>query len=286
MSLYTFQRPEGLADPVLIAAFEGWVDAAGVGTSAAALIAAEGPVVASFDGDQLFDYRSSRPVVDFVDGRLESMTWPELSLRHRQIEGRHLLLLRGSEPDLQWRRFAAAVGDLAAEAGATEFVAIGSVPAPVPHTRPTPLMMTSPDPGLLDPGTRVPEGLLRVPAAALTVVSEHLSSRGLPARGFWVQVPQYVTAPFFQAVIALVERVSAHLGVGIPLGSLPDDAAVQRQHLDSVVASRPEARAIVERLEALVEQGSELPSAEEIGSQVERFLRDTTGGGEPFGSAS
>ena len=83
--------------------------------------------------------------------------------------------------------------------------------------------LTSPDSGLLDVDVRKPEGLLRVPGAALTVLSHRLSADGIPARGYWAQVPQYVNGPFHQGAIALLERVADRLGVSIPLDSLPEE---------------------------------------------------------------
>ncbi|MDF1597462.1 MAG: PAC2 family protein [Acidimicrobiia bacterium] len=285
MPLYTYRHQADLGSPVLIGSLQGWVDAAGVGSAAAEHLAGDGPIVAEFDGDQLFDYRSSRPVVDFIDGHLRSLEWPDLVVHHRQLGGRDLLIMRGTEPDLRWRAFAAAVSEFALSAGVSEFIAIGSVPAPVPHTVPTPMITTSPDPDLLDPLVRKPEGLLRVPAAALTVLSHRLSSDGIPARGYWAQVPQYVSGPFHQGVIVLLERVADRLGISIPLDSLPEEALQQREHLDGIVAGRPEIQKVVEKLEELVEEGDSIPTADEIGSQVEQYLRDSSdGSGDPFGS--
>lgn len=283
MPLLSHNLPNHLDSPVLIAALKGWVDAAGVGSATAEHLVVGSPIVAEFDGDQLFDYRSSRPVVDFVDGHLRSLEWPDLVVHHRRVDGRDLLVLAGTEPDLQWRAFASAVSGFASEAGVSEFIAIGSVPAPVPHTIDTPIITTSPNPELIDPDVRTPEGVLRVPAAALTVLSSRLSSDGYPARGYWAQVPQYVNGPFHQGVIVLLARLADHLGIGIPLGSLPEEAGQQREHLDGIVASRPEIQKVVEKLEELAEQGEEIPTAEEIGSQVEQFLRDSSDDG-PFGA--
>ena len=282
MSFYIHTPPKDLENPVLVASLKGWVDAAGVGSAAADLLAGDSPVVVEFDGDQLFDYRSSRPVVDFVDGHLRTLEWPDLVVHHRRVGGRDLLILRGTEPDLRWRAFADAVSEFASTAGVSAFNAIGSVPDPVPHTIGTPMIMTSPDSGLLDVDVRKPEGLLRVPGAALTVLSHRLSADGIPARGYWAQVPQYVNGPFHQGAIALLERVADRLGVSIPLDSLPEDALLQREHLDGIVASRPEIQKVVEKLEEIAEQGDELPTADEIGSQVEQYLRESSDGGDPF----
>ena len=215
---------------------------------------------------------------------MRGLEWPELVIQHRRMGGRDLLVLRGTEPDLQWRAFAAAVSELAGEAGISEFIAMGSVPAPVPHTIGTPMIMTSPEPALLDPEMRSPEGLLRVPAAALTVLSDRLSSDGFEARGFWAQVPQYVNGPFHQGVIVLLDKLAERLRITVPLDSLPEEALQQREHLDGIVAGRPEIQQVVEKLEEMAEQGDQVPTAEEIGSQVEQFLRDSSDDGDAFGS--
>lgn len=286
MPLYQSDLPAHLDSPVLVASLKGWVDAAGVGSTAAQHLAGDGPVVAEFDGDQLFDYRSSRPVVDFLDGHLRNMEWPNLIVQLRVIGGRDVLVMHGTEPDLQWRAFADAVSELAGVAGVSEFLAVGSVPAAVPHTVPTPMMTTSPDPALIDPLVRAPEGLLRVPAAALTVLSDRLHRDGIPARGYWAQVPQYVSGPFHQGVMVLLQRIADHLGIDLPLDELQDEAVQQREQLDGIVAGRPDIRKVVEKLEEIVEEGDSLPTADEIGSQVEQFLRESSGESDnPFGAS-
>ncbi len=61
MSLYRLDAPSDLVAPTLIAAFDGWVDSGSSATTAAELLAGDGPVVATFDADLLFDYRARRP---------------------------------------------------------------------------------------------------------------------------------------------------------------------------------------------------------------------------------
>src|SRR4029450_7616948 len=47
--------------------------------------------------------RSARTVLDVVDGRLSELTWPELTLRHRRLGDRDVLVLTGAEPDFRWQ---------------------------------------------------------------------------------------------------------------------------------------------------------------------------------------
>ncbi len=120
MALYRLTDAVDLSAPAIIAAFDGWIDAGGASTSAAGQLAGGGEVVATFEGDLLFDYRSRRPTLDIVDGRLSDLTWPELVLRHARIGGRDLLVLSGAEPDFRWQEFAAAAIELVSRLGAVE----------------------------------------------------------------------------------------------------------------------------------------------------------------------
>ena len=92
-----------------------------------------GEVVASFDPDAIFDYRSRRPVLDVMDGRLCDLRWPELTLRHVAVGGRDLLILSGAEPDLRWQELADDMVELAGGCRSPS----GSASAPCPARSPT-----------------------------------------------------------------------------------------------------------------------------------------------------
>jgi hypothetical protein len=279
MSLYTITAEVEPRAPVLIQALSGWVDAGGAGTEAAAFLGASARVVAYFDPDALFDYRSNRPLLDFVDGEIQDVRWPEITVSLASVGGREVLVLTGSEPDMRWREFSSSVGDLAVGFGVTRLISVGAVPAAVPHTMDAPVMMTASRKELLE-GQRVPEGLLRVPSAAVSIVDRHFASRGIETVGFWAQVPHYVTEPYKPAVLALVSKVLAHLGIEVSLDELRKESSEQQANLDEIVAARPEAKAYVERLESMA--SAEFGLGQELASEVERFLRDV-GGDNPFG---
>jgi len=281
MSLYEIvARPE-LRAPVLIAAFEGWVDAAGVGTAAADHIVGDGEVIVRFDGDELIDYRARRPTLDIVYGSMKEMVWPQISMRYTSLGERDVLVLAGPEPDLRWRAFSRAILEVGLTLGVVSTISLGAIPAAVPHTRATPVLATTSDPALLAQGDTLPEGILRVPAAAVNLVERAFTEAGIPSVGFWAQVPHYVVGGSAASVIALVERVSRYLQVVVPLGTLPEDAQQQRIELDGLVAARPDARAYLERLEASVSE-EQVPSGEEIAAEIERFLRKGPPDDVPF----
>lgn len=271
--MYQLHHPGDLTEPVLIVAFAGWVSAGSVGTAAAEHIAAEGEIVAAFSADALFDFRVSRPTATFVGGTMRSLTWPAITVRRRTIDGRDLLVLSGIEPNWHWQSFGNAVADLAAELGVVRQISLGGIPWAAPHTRPTEVTTTASHPHLLGDEANPPEGELTVPAAVALVVEHHLVGRGIPAVGFWARVPHYIAATYYPGVVALVERVSRNTGVPVPLGSLVDEAAAQRRQLQELLEARPDAKAMVERLEALADEGGEV-TGEEIAAEIERFLRE------------
>lgn len=264
--------------PVLVMALDAWVDAGEAATKAAEHLARDGATVATFDTDALLDYRSRRPTLDIVDGEAASLGWAELTVRHARAGNLDLLVASGPEPDLRWKEFADSVVDIARRFGVSRSVALGAIPAAVPHTRPVAILATASPRDQLGPQDRVPEGLLRVPAAALSVVQMRLAEAGYPTIGFFAQIPHYVTAPFLAGAQALLERLARFLGVPLPLRPLPEDAATQLAELDETVAGRPDVAAYVQRLEEMVPgagltPGESIPSADEIAAEVEKYLR-------------
>ena len=96
--MYELHETSDLTAPVLVAAFEGWAGAGSVGITAAAHIAGDGPVIASFPPDLLYDYRVSRPKAIFIEGALQDIAWPSVTVKHRAIDGRDLLVISGRSP--------------------------------------------------------------------------------------------------------------------------------------------------------------------------------------------
>ena len=274
MSTYRLEDAPELDAPIIVAALEGWVDAGSAGTTAAAQLAEDGNVVVTFDADAIFDYRARRPTLDIIDGRPMHLVWPKLELTATRIGGRDLLVLRGPEPDYRWRELSADMVEVAKRLGAVSWVSLGAIPAAVPHTRPVPILATASAPGLLPEGIRQgPDGLLRVPSAALSVLELAAAASGIPAVGFFAQVPHYVNATYPAASIALLSALGRHLGIEPPIGQLATRALERRNLLDAAAATDEDTKAHVERLEVLVDE-ARLPAGDELIADIERYLRE------------
>jgi len=94
---------ELLAEPVLIIALDGYIDA-GSGVKLAVdhlLSSLEHTVVGTFDVDQLIDYRARRPTLTFQSNAFTDYQAPELLVHQlTDTDGTSFLLLSGPDASL------------------------------------------------------------------------------------------------------------------------------------------------------------------------------------------
>jgi hypothetical protein len=274
VSLYRLVARPALRDPVVLVAFDAWVDAGSASTRAAALVAEGAKVVATLDGDALFDYRARRPTLRIENGRPRELEWPELTIRRARLAPCDVLVMAGPEPDYRWRALASELVELANELDVRQWISLGSIPAAVPHTRPVPVLGTASAEGLLRGDVEAgPAGLLQVPAAAISVLDMAASAAGIPTVGYFAQVPHYVSGEYPAAAVALVRALERHLDVELTTAVLELEARGIRTRLDAAAAADDTTKAYIDRLERMVDE-SRLPSGDELIGEIERFLRD------------
>ena len=281
MTLYHLHDHPPLTDPLMIVAFDAWVDAGAAATAAAKLVAEEAEPIAGIEADGLYDYRARRPTLYIHDGRLVSADWPTLQVLRRRFERRDVLVLSGPEPDYRWRELSRELVMLAGDLGVEEWLTLGSIPAAVPHTRPVTILGTESVDGLLKGGVEAgPTGSMQVPAAAVSIIDIAIAEAGIPTLGYFAQVPHYVNGEYPAAAVALVRAVERHIGEPIPTSALELMAETISTKLDTAAAADDSTTSYVARLEEMSDE-TRLPSGDELIGEIERFLRDQdTGDGD------
>ena len=272
-----------LADshPVLIHQLDGFVDAGGAGRilTSHVLEHLDHEVLATFDHDQLHDYRSRRPAMMFDTNQWKS--YADLHLRLYRVVDEHgetFLLLSGPEPDVQWERFAAAVMGLIDQLGVRLTVTAHGIPMAVPHTRPITLTAHATDPGLVT-GYRSWIDRVEVPASFTGLLEYRLGQADRRAMGFAAHVPHYLAqATFPEAALSLTRSINAATGLAVPLEPLEKASATNLEDIASEMKASTEVQELVATLEqqydALQAENQGVPSAEEIAAEFERFLAE------------
>jgi len=270
--------------PVLIVVLDGWVDAGfGAATAVAAILSEmKTETFATFETDDLIDQRARRPRLRIDDGVRAGISWPEIQvLVGRDRMGSGVALLIGPEPDYRWRQFTGEVVKVARDLDVRLVVSLGAFPNATPHTRPIKLAATASDAELARK-IGVVRGTIEVPAGLGEVIGEACVAAGIPSIGLWARVPHYVAAmPFAPAALALVEGLSSISGLVFGTDGLTRSAEEARRQVDELIAQSPDHEAMVRKMEeqldtegdVLLDIDGDLPSGDEIASELERYLR-------------
>jgi PAC2 family len=294
-SLFTWENqiPDGIKDPVLIVAMDGWIDA-GYGAAAAMghlKLKIRTTRLVNFEIDELIDHRARRPVMRLVNGLNESLKWPRVQLRHgRDALGQDILVLTGPEPDFRWRGFVEAVVELADHLGARMCVCFGAFPAPAPHTRPVTLGSTATTRELADRVGFV-DATFDIPAGVQAAIERGFADAGKPAVGIWARVPHYAaTMPFPAASAAILDCLTRLTGLVIDTDELHIRGRSAIAQIEQLVSGNPEHVEMVRQLEHQVDNDvaersanaqanpafkvEDLPTGDELAAELEKFLRD------------
>lgn len=279
----------------MVVALDGFLDAGNAGALAARHLVRTGAaspdgggvVVATFDVDQLHDYRARRPPMTFARDHYEGYDAPRLVVRLLHDHGgTPYLLLHGPEPDIRWEAFCRAVLEVVERFGVRLVVSMGSVPMAVPHTRPIAITHHANNAELLT-GTSPWRGELRVPSSAQALLEVRLGEWGHDAQGFVAHVPHYLAQlDYPRASQSLLEQVELAARLTVDLSALGALAVDREEEIGRYLAANDEVQEVVTALEqqydtfaraeaegsSLLAEDEPLPTGEEIGRQFEQFL--------------
>jgi len=273
----------------LIAGLTGFADAgAGVTQLSEYLLDTFDPeVIAEFDVDALLDYRARRPTIYFDQTHLTDYEPAKLNLYLAKDEiGQQFLLLTGFEPDFQWEAFTAAVLDLVDRFQVKSTTWVHAIPMPVPHTRPIGVTVSGNRMELTD-AMSVWKPHTQVPANALHLVEYRLQQAGHPTAGFVLLIPHYLADTEFPlAAVKALESISAATGLIFPTDGLRDEGRDFIARIAAQLETNGELEKLVTTLEErhdsymldnplrspLTDQDGELPSADDIATELENFL--------------
>ena len=272
-----------LHDAVIIAAFEGWNDAAEAASDALdhldAIWSAR-PII-EIDDESYSDYQVNRPVIRQVDGVTRELVWPSMQISHCRPPGsdRDIVLMHGVEPNMRWRSFCAELLTIADKLNVDTVVILGALLADTPHTRPVPVSGAAYSAesakffGLEESRYEGPTGIAGV-------FQDACVAAGIPAVTFWAAVPHYVSQPPSpKATVALLRRVEEVLDIEVPLADLPAQAEEWELAVSEMAADDEEIADYVASLEQRGDSQIDVNEAlskidgDTLAADFERYLR-------------
>jgi hypothetical protein len=155
----------------------------------------------------------------------------------------------------------------------------------VPHTRKLSVISHATRPDLIT--ERSPFSRVQVPGNLSALLELRLGEAGHDAMGFAAYVPHYLAQGTYPAAaLGLLEALTRSTGLAIQSAGLREAAKRADAEIARQVAESAEVAQVVEALERqydsflrasdnlLVSEGEEVPSAEELGAEFERFLAE------------
>ena len=227
----------------------------------------------------------------FSGDRYESVAAPAIDLYALEDDaGEPFLLLHGAEPDYAWERFIAAVLGLVERLGVTRVVALHAIPMPVPHTRPVTVTAHATRRQLIE-SYPVYWGEMRIPGSVGALLELRAGEAGVDALGVAAHVPHYLAqATYPAASLTLLEHLERLTGLHVPTEVLREAAEANRTEVDEQIGRSSDNTAVVAALEeqfdsftaarddtGLLGFSGEMPSGDELGAQIERFLAEQDG---------
>jgi len=280
-----------LNNPVVVAAFEGWNDAADAATAAVEHLEEmwEARPVTELDPDGYYDFQVTRPTISMTEGDGRRIEWPTTRFSVCRPDGtdRDVVLIRGIEPSIRWRAFCDDVLEVCHSLDVSELVLLGALLADVPYSRPLPVSGSSSDESLIE-RLGLTQTRYEGPTGIVGVLHDAALRAEMSVVSFWAHVPHYVSEPPCpKATLSLLHRVEEALDLPVPMGDLTEEAAEWQERVDSLTKQDADIAEYVQALEQRADDvGVEPLTGEDIAREFEKYLRRRGGPSSAGGAAT
>jgi len=302
----------GLRDPLLAGAFMGWPDAS-MGASGAVRYLVErlnAAPLASWDGDEFYDFVELRPVSRVIPPRDRTLLWPQadfwvvrelplsppindllagagLTVLRDDAQGearaptsRSLVLFLAHEPRLRWRTYSRELAEFAKRCGVTQAVFFGSAWADVPHSRPPIVTGWATEPRLRTrlEAMGVPFSGYQGPSSMQSAAIEACRNADIACASLFSNGPHYLPVPNATLSHALLRRLADVFMLDLDLRALQDAGEALLRQANAAMEERVEFRDHVRQLETQFDnQGEALAPGEVRRDAMRREQEERSG---------
>jgi predicted ATP-grasp superfamily ATP-dependent carboligase len=279
-----------LKQPRMLVALQPWVDVGSVATMTLAYIGEAlnaAPMGHLSRPGRYFDFTRYRPMLTREDGK-RRVTLPNTHLHSAATPDGDWILLHSLEPHNNGDEFVEGLIELVVKLNVTEYVLIGSMYAPVPHTRAVPVSGGSSSEAMQQRlrAAGVRESNYEGPTTVLAMLSTAVPSEGIDTASVILQLPAYAQVERdYIGLQAMLELLHNLYGFDVDLGPVREEADRQRQALDETASEDPRLQVWLKELEQSYDRDAKLlPSPEQteepttqLSPELEKFLREVEG---------
>ncbi len=267
-----------LRRPVMIAAFEGWNDAAESASGAIEYLGSSWNEreFATIDPEDFYDFTVVRPQVRLIDGTMREIDFRTTKFSAAAAAGssHDVVLGHGIEPNNRWRTFCDNVVGVAQELDVELVLTLGALAAEVPHSRPVQVTGTGSDPELIEAlGLR--RSRYEGPTGIVGVLHTRFAGAGIKSASLWAAVPHYVSQqPSPKATLALAKRAADIVGGTFDATDLEIASASYERQVNEMIEADEDIAGYVQGLERVIDDGEVDDDRFDIAAQAERYLRE------------
>ena len=257
MAFVHYHKKPELRNPVVVAAFSGWNDAAEAATTAVKFLIDRWRTVciAEIDAEEFYVFTETRPTVQTKKGQVRSINWPvnQFYAFVDPVWERDVILFTGIEPQLKWKTFSSAFIEVCKRFNVSEVLLLGAFLANIPHTRDVPVTGYSSRSEMLErmDEINVQSSRYEGPTGITGVLHDAITRAKFPISSLWAAAPHYLVAtPNIKVTSALLTYLNNFLAFNLDLSDFQNDAIRFEEQISTLVARDPEASAYVRKLES------------------------------------
>jgi PAC2 family len=272
-----------MANTRLIMSLQPWIDVGSVGTMALSFLEQgwEARQIGKLTRPgEFYDFSRYRPMLFRREGERHVVV-PNTYLHHARDPNDHdWLFLHTLEPHNRGEDFVDGLYSLLTLLDVRDYTLVGSMYAPVPHTRPPVVSGGSSSDALRDRLQRLgaKESNYEGPTTILASLPGMAQRENIPTATIILQLPAYAQVERdYRGLQHLLELLSGYYGWQLDLDALRQEAERQRVAMDETAAENPQLQAMVLELERVYDAQAESGEADDdadLSPELETFLKD------------
>jgi proteasome assembly chaperone (PAC2) family protein len=265
MEKITYLETPRLHEPILIAGFEGWPNAAEVSSYAVQYLVdhLKAKEFAAIPIESFYQLSTLRPTATIKGGKVLELKYPTNHFYYSEGGGLHdIILFRGTEPHVHWTRFVSLLLGLAERFNVCQVITLGGTYDYIPHSHPPVVSALFNHEDLREKVIQCGLQLTEYsgPISIHTYILEEARRMGLKAISLWGHAPQYLQAKNIKVICSVLQRLITLTETEIDLSELERASEYFDQQVNHLVEQDPKLQEIVKKLEEIYKQSASHPS--------------------------